>query len=154
MDKNKDIVLVQVENAWAPKRAKSTAKDVNTQNIEIVKQLKLIINKLSEDNLPHTTGKIRRLSINNEELLKIVVDIIFIREINETFYINLYAQLCKQIQNIEIINNENTVIDFKPCIMERCRDEYHTKIYGSTLAPDYRVLTVSHLFFPTLTVKV
>lgn len=66
--KNKDIVLEQAANAWTPIRTKNTTKDVNnnTQNVEVTKELKLILNKLSEENLPHMNNKIaRRLPIKN-----------------------------------------------------------------------------------------
>lgn len=59
--KNKDIVLDQAENASAPTRAKNTAIDVDTQNIEITKQFKLLLNRLSEEHLAHVTDKIRQL---------------------------------------------------------------------------------------------
>lgn len=93
----KDVVpLIKGENAWDPK------KEITTENEKIFKTIKGTLNKLTELNFNKLSEKIMDM-LKNVNLDMSVVDLIYIKCINEPHYIELYINLIKSLNYEKLI---------------------------------------------------
>jgi translation initiation factor 4G len=87
------IMLNTVENSYVIKQ-KTSQVELN-EHEELLREVRNILNKLTPQNLQKLTGDLINLSINNEDRLKGLVEIIFEDSINSKIYTEIYANICK-----------------------------------------------------------
>lgn len=90
-----------IKNAWKP----------DPKNENDVKKIKGILNKLAKDNYENTLDELCKINYNND----IVIDIIYEKAVNEPFYSELYAEMCKDL------------VDIQGSISNKCRNQFNLK---------------------------
>jgi hypothetical protein len=98
------VPLIKGENAWDPK------KEITTENEKILKTINGTLNKLSELNFNKLSEKIMDTT-KNVTLDMSVVDLIYIKCINQPNYIELYTRLIK-------------CLNYKKLIIMKCQYEF------------------------------
>jgi translation initiation factor 4G len=97
---------------------------------ELIRDIRIILNKLTPQNLQKLTQDLTNLPINNEERLKITIDLIF-EYLDDQLYIQTYAQLCKLLTNYKVPSNldQSKQITFSMILLSKCHNEFYTDIY-------------------------
>jgi MIF4G domain len=101
--------LVPGKNAWLP-RFMNKHKDcfyVEKATLDgISRTMTLILNKLTPENFTVLANQLVSLPIDNMKLLDVVIDQIFTRALSEPLYGNMYALLCKQLNERFVFRRE------------------------------------------------
>lgn len=99
MSLNEDVQLNKAEKAWKPsvKRAGRSEEDgaeaLKTQ--ELFKRVRSVLNKLTPQMFQPLMKQVTELTIDTEERLKGVIDLIFEKAISEPNFSVAYANMCR-----------------------------------------------------------
>lgn len=101
--------LNKAEKAWKPSPKKPTsghgemeAEDDPEQvkNQQLLKRLRSILNKLTPEKFQELTKQVKELTIDTEERLKGVIDLIFEKAILEPNFCVAYANMCRSLRGV------------------------------------------------------
>lgn len=131
--------IVVSENAWRPKVGSSNSKpvvDESSIEVAIGKECTAILNKLTPERFEPLSDQILNLPIENEELLRIIINKIFDKALFEAFYARQYALLCSKLSDklphlqkwISIDAKNNA---FRRALLNKCQEEFES---GTTWA--------------------
>lgn len=97
---------------------------------ELIRDIRIILNKLTPQNLQKLTNDLCQLAINNEERLKMTIDLIF-EYLEDQIYIQVYAQLCKLLLNFKVPSSidHSKQISFSMILLRKCHEEFYLDIY-------------------------
>ncbi|KAJ3384154.1 Eukaryotic translation initiation factor 4 gamma [Lobulomyces angularis] len=126
--------LVRSSSAWVPKSVlaamnKDIPKTPEMIQQEIGKKVMSILNKLAPEKFDTLSDQILHIGIDNEEILKIVIDKIFDKALTEAFFSAMYAQMCKklsdnlpEIQDWISLEQKNNI--FRRMLLNKCQQEF------------------------------
>ena len=98
----RDFELKKTENAYQVKRMAEM-----DEHEQLLRDVRIILNKLTPQNLQKLTGDLINLPINTQKRLEDCIDIIFEKSIDEQVFSQTYAQLCRVLSGIKVpIQNE------------------------------------------------
>ncbi|XP_042299931.1 eukaryotic translation initiation factor 4 gamma 1-like, partial [Sceloporus undulatus] len=94
---NEDVKLNKAEKAWKPssKRATEPEDPENVKTQELFWRVRSILNKLTPQMFQQLMKQVTELSIDTEERLKGVIDLIFEKAISEPNFSVAYANMCR-----------------------------------------------------------
>lgn len=104
-----NVELNQAENAWTPsvkKRGRGGEEDeeeteaVKTQ--ELFRRVRSVLNKLTPQMFQQLMKQVTELSIDTEERLKGVIDLIFEKAISEPSFSVAYANMCRCLMGVSV----------------------------------------------------
>ncbi|XP_058262372.1 eukaryotic translation initiation factor 4 gamma 3-like [Hemibagrus wyckioides] len=126
---NDDVQLDKAEKAWKPAAKKSRGnKDdqemVKTQ--ELFKRVRSILNKLTPEMFQQLMKRFMELTIDTEERLKGVVDLIFEKAISEPNFSVTYANMCRCFVGLKVPTSDNSgaTVSFHRLLLNRCQKEF------------------------------
>ncbi|XP_052465573.1 eukaryotic translation initiation factor 4 gamma 3 isoform X1 [Carassius gibelio] len=125
---NDDVQLKKAENAWKPGMKKENVTDdpeaVKTQ--ELFRKVRSILNKLTPQMFNQLMKQVTDLTINTEERLKGVIDLVFEKAIDEPSFSVAYANMCRCLATLKVptADKPNTTVNFRKLLLNRCQKEF------------------------------
>ncbi|CAM9310456.1 unnamed protein product, partial [Lampetra planeri] len=94
---NDDVQLKKSENAWKPGlKREGTAEDTEAQKTqELFRKVRSILNKLTPQKFNQLMKQVTDLTIDTEERLKGVIDLVFEKAIDEPSFSVAYGNMCR-----------------------------------------------------------
>nr|XP_055040425.1 eukaryotic translation initiation factor 4 gamma 3 isoform X2 [Misgurnus anguillicaudatus] len=123
-----DVQLKKAENAWKPGMKRESAVDdpeaLKTQ--ELFRKVRSILNKLTPQMFHQLMKQVADLTINTEERLKGVIDLVFEKAIDEPSFSVAYANMCRCLATLKVPTSDkpNTSVNFRKLLLNRCQKEF------------------------------
>jgi len=116
----------RAEKPFTPKKLMQTQSVESNETEYLFREVRNILNKLTQQNLQKLTSNLINFPINNEDRLKGTIDIIFKKSIDEQVLTQTYAQLCKVLFSIKVPSNAEplTNVNFRTMLLTRCQKEF------------------------------
>lgn len=96
----------KAESARIPSIGKSqSGGEADGQTEEMLKILRGILNKLTPERFEDLVKQVDELSIDNEECLKAVIELIFKKAVSEQSYSMAYAKMCHHMKGVNLSNH-------------------------------------------------
>lgn len=112
MSLSDDVQLNKAEKAWKPstkKVVRSRAGEESDENDpehiktqELFKRVRSILNKLTPQKFQQLMKQVTELTIDTEERLKGVIDLIFEKAISEPNFSVAYANMCRCLTGVSV----------------------------------------------------
>uniref|UniRef100_A0A3P8XJF7 Eukaryotic translation initiation factor 4 gamma, 1a n=1 Tax=Esox lucius TaxID=8010 RepID=A0A3P8XJF7_ESOLU len=131
-----DVQLNKAEKAWKPGVKKAVARgregDDESDDPEIVKTQELfrrvrsILNKLTPQMFQQLMKQVTELTIDTEERLKGVIDLIFEKAISEPNFSVAYANMCRCLTALKVPTTDKpgVTVNFRKLLLNRCQKEF------------------------------
>ncbi|XP_072111343.1 eukaryotic translation initiation factor 4 gamma 1-like [Mobula birostris] len=125
---NDDIQLKKAEHAWKPSVKKQPDEDdpemIKTQ--ELFRKVRSILNKLTPQMFQQLMKQVAELTIDNEERLKGVIDLVFEKAISEPNFSVAYANMCRCLTTLKvpIPDKPGATVNFRKLLLNRCQKEF------------------------------
>ncbi|XP_036387006.1 eukaryotic translation initiation factor 4 gamma 3 isoform X2 [Megalops cyprinoides] len=125
---NDEVQLKRAENAWKPGIKRETGGDdpqaEKTQ--ELFRKVRSILNKLTPQMFQQLMKQVTDLTIDTEERLKGVIDLVFEKAIDEPSFSVAYGNMCRCLATLKVPMAEkpNTTVNFRKLLLNRCQKEF------------------------------
>ncbi|XP_068605957.1 eukaryotic translation initiation factor 4 gamma 1-like [Brachionichthys hirsutus] len=127
---NKEVELHKAENAWKPSVKASTlnhtedAEQLKTE--ELLKKLRAILNKVTPEKFQQLVKQVKELTIDTEERLRGVADLIFERAISELRFSGVYASMCSSLMDLKVSSPDKPemCVNFRTILLRQCQKEF------------------------------
>nr|XP_046149824.1 eukaryotic translation initiation factor 4 gamma 1-like isoform X6 [Oncorhynchus gorbuscha] len=131
-----DVKLNKAEKAWKPTVKKATSgqaapeeesddsEQAKTQ--ELFKRVRSILNKLTPQMFQQLMKQVTELTIDTEERLKGVIDLIFEKAISEPNFSVAYANMCRCLIGLKVPTTDKpgVTVNFRKLLLNRCQKEF------------------------------
>ncbi|XP_031646938.1 eukaryotic translation initiation factor 4 gamma 1 isoform X13 [Oncorhynchus kisutch] len=131
-----DVKLNKAEKAWKPAVKKATSgqaapeeesddsEQAKTQ--ELFKRVRSILNKLTPQMFQQLMKQVTELTIDTEERLKGVIDLIFEKAISEPNFSVAYANMCRCLIGLKVPTTDKpgVTVNFRKLLLNRCQKEF------------------------------
>uniref|UniRef100_A0A3Q2VQV1 Eukaryotic translation initiation factor 4 gamma, 3a n=1 Tax=Haplochromis burtoni TaxID=8153 RepID=A0A3Q2VQV1_HAPBU len=125
---NDDVQLKKAENAWKPGlKRESLAEDPEIQKTqELFRKVRSILNKLTPQKFNQLMKQVTDLTIDTEERLKGVIDLVFEKAIDEPSFSVAYGNMCRCLATlrVQMTDKPNTTVNFRKLLLNRCQKEF------------------------------
>ncbi|KAL8188114.1 UNVERIFIED_CONTAM: hypothetical protein K2H54_061808 [Gekko kuhli] len=125
---NEDVKLNKAEKAWKPssKRATEAEDPENIKTQELFRRVRSILNKLTPQMFQQLMKQVTELSIDTEERLKGVIDLIFEKAISEPNFSVAYANMCRCLMGLKVPTTDKptVMVNFRKVLLNRCQKEF------------------------------
>uniref|UniRef100_A0A669DTR2 Eukaryotic translation initiation factor 4 gamma 3 n=1 Tax=Oreochromis niloticus TaxID=8128 RepID=A0A669DTR2_ORENI len=125
---NDDVQLKKAENAWKPgMKRESLAEDPEIQKTqELFRKVRSILNKLTPQKFNQLMKQVTDLTIDTEERLKGVIDLVFEKAIDEPSFSVAYGNMCRCLATlrVQMTDKPNTTVNFRKLLLNRCQKEF------------------------------
>lgn len=123
-----DVHLKKAENAWKPSQKRdSHAEDpesIKTQ--ELFRKVRSILNKLTPQMFNQLMKQVSGLTVDTEERLKGVIDLVFEKAIDEPSFSVAYANMCRCLVTLKVpmADKPGNTVNFRKLLLNRCQKEF------------------------------
>ncbi|XP_041638609.1 eukaryotic translation initiation factor 4 gamma 3 isoform X3 [Cheilinus undulatus] len=128
MSVNDDVQLKKSENAWKPgmKREGPTEDPEMQKTQELFRKVRSILNKLTPQKFNQLMKQVTDLTIDTEERLKGVIDLVFEKAIDEPSFSVAYGNMCRCLATLKVpmTDKPNTTVNFRKLLLNRCQKEF------------------------------
>ncbi|XP_036391933.1 eukaryotic translation initiation factor 4 gamma 1-like isoform X3 [Megalops cyprinoides] len=129
---NEDVKLNKAEKAWKPTMKKQVGGREREEDPEIAKTQELfrrvrsILNKLTPQMFQQLMKQVTELTIDTEERLKGVIDLIFEKAISEPNFSVAYANMCRCLMGLKVPTTDKpgVTVNFRKLLLNRCQKEF------------------------------
>ncbi|XP_072522649.1 eukaryotic translation initiation factor 4 gamma 3 isoform X2 [Salminus brasiliensis] len=125
---NDDVQLKKAENAWKPGlKREAVTEDLATQKTQdLLRKVRSILNKLTPQMFTPLMKQVTDLTINTEERLKGVIDLVFEKAIDEPSFSVAYANMCHCLATLKVpmADKPGTTVNFRKLLLNRCQKEF------------------------------
>ena len=125
---SQDVQLHKAEVAWTPGAiAKKKGVDVEQDEIDALgKKIRAILNKLTPQKFDTLVEQFKELPINTERKLKMAMELIFEKAVDEPSFSVAYAAMCKtmQLKKVPMEKNEAEEVNFRKLLISRVQTEF------------------------------
>uniref|UniRef100_A0A4W3HYQ1 Eukaryotic translation initiation factor 4 gamma 1 n=1 Tax=Callorhinchus milii TaxID=7868 RepID=A0A4W3HYQ1_CALMI len=125
---NDEIQLKKSENAWKPGVKKPSEEDepVLVQTQELFRRVRSILNKLTPQMFQQLMKQVADLTIDTEERLKGVIDLVFEKAISEPNFSVAYANMCRCLTTLKVPTSDKpgAMVNFRKLLLNRCQKEF------------------------------
>ncbi|KAG1949716.1 eukaryotic translation initiation factor 4 gamma 3 isoform X2 [Pimephales promelas] len=123
-----DVQLKKSENAWKPgMKRESVPEDPDAlKTQDLFRKVRSILNKLTPQMFNQLMKQVTDLTINTEERLKGVIDLVFEKAIDEPSFSVAYANMCRCLATLKVptADKPNTTVNFRKLLLNRCQKEF------------------------------
>ncbi|NXE76179.1 IF4G1 factor, partial [Cochlearius cochlearius] len=151
---NEDVKLNKAEKAWKPS-SKRASEEEDPENIktqvgagtggqwegrgvcarlfltllslqELLRRVRSILNKLTPQMFQQLMKQVMELSIDTEERLKGVIDLVFEKAISEPNFSVAYANMCRCLMGLKVPTTDKptVTVNFRKLLLNRCQKEF------------------------------
>uniref|UniRef100_A0A4W5RK09 Eukaryotic translation initiation factor 4 gamma, 1a n=1 Tax=Hucho hucho TaxID=62062 RepID=A0A4W5RK09_9TELE len=134
-----EVELNKAEKAWKPTVKKAVTRgrgaapedeesddpeQAKTQ--ELFKRVRSILNKLTPQMFQQLMKQVTELTIDTEERLKGVIDLIFEKAISEPNFSVAYANMCRCLMGLKVPTTDKpaVTVNFRKLLLNRCQKEF------------------------------
>ncbi|XP_048375119.1 eukaryotic translation initiation factor 4 gamma 3 isoform X3 [Sphaerodactylus townsendi] len=123
-----DIHLKKSENAWKPSLKRETQPEdpesIKTQ--ELFRKVRSILNKLTPQMFNQLMKQVTDLTVDTEERLKGIIDLVFEKAIDEPSFSVAYANMCRCLVTLKVPMAEKpgSTVNFRKLLLNRCQKEF------------------------------
>ncbi|XP_051947205.1 eukaryotic translation initiation factor 4 gamma 3-like isoform X4 [Xyrauchen texanus] len=125
---NVDVQLKTAENAWKPglKRDSVTEDSESLKTQELFRKVRSILNKLTPQMFNQLMKQVTDLTIDTEERLKGVIDLVFEKAIDEPGFSVAYGNMCSCLATLKVpmMDKPNNTVNFRKLLLNRCQMEF------------------------------
>ncbi|KAK3539279.1 hypothetical protein QTP86_033472, partial [Hemibagrus guttatus] len=126
---NNDVQLNKAEKAWKPAVKKSHGGEDDQEMVktqELFQKVRSILNKLTAQMFQQLMKRVTELTIDTEERLKGVVDLIFEKAVSEPNFSVTYANMCRYFMGLEVPTSDNSgaSVNLRRLLLNRCQKEF------------------------------
>uniref|UniRef100_UPI0037E7D450 eukaryotic translation initiation factor 4 gamma 3 isoform X4 n=1 Tax=Semicossyphus pulcher TaxID=241346 RepID=UPI0037E7D450 len=125
---NDEIQLKKSENAWKPGlKREGPAEDPEMQKTqELFRKVRSILNKLTPQKFNQLMKQVTDLTIDTEERLKGVIDLVFEKALDEPSFSVAYGNMCRCLATLKVpmTDKPNTTVNFRKLLLNRCQKEF------------------------------
>ncbi|XP_056589766.1 eukaryotic translation initiation factor 4 gamma 3 isoform X10 [Triplophysa dalaica] len=125
---NNEVQLKTTENAWKPgMKLDSAIEDQETlKTQELFKKVRSILNKLTPQMFNQLMKQVTDLTIDTEERLKGVIDLVFEKAINEPSFSVAYGNMCSCLATLKVTMTDkpSNTVNFRKLLLNRCQKEF------------------------------
>uniref|UniRef100_A0A8C7Y5U6 Eukaryotic translation initiation factor 4 gamma, 3a n=1 Tax=Oryzias sinensis TaxID=183150 RepID=A0A8C7Y5U6_9TELE len=125
---NDDVQLKKAENAWKPGMKRETLpEDPEAQRTqELFRRVRSILNKLTPQKFNQLMKQVTDLTIDTEERLKGVIDLVFEKAIDEPGFSVAYGNMCRCLATLKVqmTDKPNSTVNFRKLLLNRCQKEF------------------------------
>ncbi|XP_041837192.1 eukaryotic translation initiation factor 4 gamma 3 isoform X3 [Melanotaenia boesemani] len=125
---NDDVQLKKSENAWKPgMKREGLPEDTDIQKTqELFRKVRSILNKLTPQKFNQLMKQVTDLTIDTEERLKGVIDLVFEKAIDEPSFSVAYGNMCRCLATLKVqmTDKPNTFVNFRKLLLNRCQKEF------------------------------
>ncbi|XP_059396208.1 eukaryotic translation initiation factor 4 gamma 3-like isoform X9 [Carassius carassius] len=125
---NDDVQLRTTENAWKPgMKRENVIEDPETLTTqELFRKVRSILNKLTLQMFNQLMKQVADLTINTEERLKGVIDLVFEKAIDEPSFSVAYGNMCSCLAMIKVpmTDKPSSTVNFRKLLLNRCQKEF------------------------------
>ncbi|XP_058265223.1 eukaryotic translation initiation factor 4 gamma 3 isoform X4 [Hemibagrus wyckioides] len=125
---NDDVQLKKAENAWKPgMKRESAAEDPEIQKTqELFRKVRSILNKLTPQMFSQLMKQVTDLTIDTEERLKGVIDLVFEKAIDEPSFSVAYGNMCSCLATLKVpmADKPTSTVNFRKLLLNRCQKEF------------------------------
>ncbi|XP_051517230.1 eukaryotic translation initiation factor 4 gamma 3-like isoform X3 [Myxocyprinus asiaticus] len=125
---NDDVQLRTAENAWKPgmKRDSVTEDSESLKTQELFRKVRSILNKLTPQMFNQLMKQVTDLTIDTEERLKGVIDLVFEKAIDEPGFSVAYGNMCSCLATLKVpmMDKPNNTVNFRKLLLNRCQMEF------------------------------
>ncbi|XP_023578346.1 eukaryotic translation initiation factor 4 gamma 3 isoform X2 [Octodon degus] len=123
-----DVHLKKAENAWKPsqKRDSQTEDPENIKTQELFRKVRSILNKLTPQMFNQLMKQVAGLTVDTEERLKGVIDLVFEKAIDEPSFSVAYANMCRCLVTLKVpmADKPGNTVNFRKLLLNRCQKEF------------------------------
>lgn len=123
-----DVQLKKSENAWKPgMKREGPSEDPEAQKTqELFKKVRSILNKLTPQKFNQLMKQVTDLTIDTEERLKGVIDLVFEKAIDEPSFSVAYGNMCRCLATLKVpsLDKPNATVNFRKLLLNRCQKEF------------------------------
>ncbi|XP_051027412.1 eukaryotic translation initiation factor 4 gamma 3 isoform X7 [Acomys russatus] len=123
-----DVHLRKAENAWKPSQKRDSHADdpesIKTQ--ELFRKVRSILNKLTPQMFNQLMKQVSGLTVDTEERLKGVIDLVFEKAIDEPSFSVAYANMCRCLVTLKVpmADKPGNTVNFRKLLLNRCQKEF------------------------------
>lgn len=128
---NDDVQLKKAENAWKPgmKREEIPEDPETIKTQELFRKVRSILNKLTPQKFQQLMKQVTDLTIDTEERLKGVIDLVFEKAIDEPSFSVAYGKMCHYLTILKVTSvdkntQQYTTVNFRKLLLNRCQKEF------------------------------
>ncbi|XP_061147126.1 eukaryotic translation initiation factor 4 gamma 3 isoform X3 [Syngnathus typhle] len=125
---NDEVKLQRAKNAWKPgSKRECVVEDPETlRTQELFRKVRSILNKLTPQKFSQLIKQVTDLTIDTEERLKGVIDLVFEKAIDEPSFSVAYGNMCRCLAElkVEIADKPNNTVNFRKLLLHRCQKEF------------------------------
>ncbi|KAJ8345429.1 hypothetical protein SKAU_G00296220 [Synaphobranchus kaupii] len=122
-----DVRLHVVQNAWKPsnRKAKVEQDPEKTATQELFGQMRSILNKLTPERFEKLMKQVSGLSINTEDHLEGIGNMVFEKAIGEVKFTSTYANMCHYLKELTVpCLDPSFQLNFRLLMLHLCRKEF------------------------------
>ncbi|XP_075762851.1 eukaryotic translation initiation factor 4 gamma 3 isoform X6 [Pelodiscus sinensis] len=123
-----DVHLKKAENAWKPslKRDSQVEDSENIKTQELFRKVRSILNKLTPQMFNQLMKQVTDLTVDTEERLKGVIDLVFEKAIDEPSFSVAYANMCRCLVTLKVpmTDKPGSTVNFRKLLLNRCQKEF------------------------------
>uniref|UniRef100_A0A8B9JPL6 Eukaryotic translation initiation factor 4 gamma, 3b n=1 Tax=Astyanax mexicanus TaxID=7994 RepID=A0A8B9JPL6_ASTMX len=125
---NDEVQLKKAENAWKPGMKRDAAIDdpENLKTQELFRKVRSILNKLTPQMFNQLMKQVTDLTIDTEERLKGVIDLVFEKAIDEPSFSVAYGNMCSCLATLKVpmADKPTSTVNFRKLLLNRCQKEF------------------------------
>ncbi|XP_072011441.1 eukaryotic translation initiation factor 4 gamma 3 isoform X8 [Engystomops pustulosus] len=123
-----DVHLKKAENAWKPsvKRDSQVEDPESVRTQALFRKVRSILNKLTPQMFNQLMKQVMDLTVDTEERLKGVIDLVFEKAIDEPSFSVAYANMCRCLATLKVpmADKPGSTVNFRKLLLNRCQKEF------------------------------
>ncbi|XP_065222935.1 uncharacterized protein LOC135847373 isoform X2 [Planococcus citri] len=131
-DEIENVTVVEPKpEIWLPDRfnsALSKLNDDDRKTLLFCQAVTAILNRLTPDNFPSLSGKIKQLPIDSPDRMQRIVLMIHAKAIQESKFCALYAELCDLLRDVQVVNERDIRTPFYLYLIDHCRTFFRNSL--------------------------
>lgn len=123
-----DVHLKKSENAWKPtvKRDSQPEDPEAVRTQALFRKVRSILNKLTPQMFNQLMKQVTDLTVDTEERLKGVIDLVFEKALDEPGFSVAYANMCRCLATLKVpmTDKPGSTVNFRKLLLNRCQKEF------------------------------
>ncbi|XP_056399551.1 eukaryotic translation initiation factor 4 gamma 3 isoform X5 [Hyla sarda] len=123
-----DVHLKKAENAWKPnvKRDSQPEDPESIRTQALFRKVRSILNKLTPQMFNQLMKQVMDLTVDTDERLKGVIDLVFEKAIDEPSFSVAYANMCRCLATLKVpmADKPGSTVNFRKLLLNRCQKEF------------------------------
>uniref|UniRef100_W5UJF7 Eukaryotic translation initiation factor 4 gamma 1 n=1 Tax=Ictalurus punctatus TaxID=7998 RepID=W5UJF7_ICTPU len=123
---NDDIQLNKAEKAWRRGGGADSDDPESVKTRELLRRVRGVLNKLTPQMFQPLMKQITEMTIDTEERLKGVIDLVFEKAISEPNFSVAYANMCRCLMGLKvpITDKLGVTVNFRKLLLNHCQKEF------------------------------